>query len=474
MHRFYVKIELTGPIYPPLHLGIEMIIINANIITWGKPNQILENQAIVISDGVINRIIPTTEISVLFPEEEILDAHGQYVMPGNICAHTHFYGAFSRGMAIPGSSPANFLDILQKLWWPLDKVLDEKAIRFSALVCLIDAIKHGTTTLIDHHASPNAIQGSLDVIAKAVVEAGVRASLCYEVTDRNGIEGAKAGIEENVRFLKYIQNENQNGLLSGLFGLHASITLSDETLERCRSATPEGTGFHLHVAEDAVDEEDSLKRFGKRIIPHLRDFGMLGPKTMIAHGVHLDELEMDLLSTTGSWVSTQPRSNMNNAVGIASVEKMIKLGIPVCIGNDGFSNAMWNEWKMTYLVQKLQQHDPRVMPADLVIQMGVYNNARFVNSIFNCAPVGSVEIGAAADLILVDYHPYTPLTTGNLPWQIIFGFDESMVTTTIVNGKVLMRNRELLTLDEEKITAEARSIAPEIWARYNAEFMNRG
>lgn len=174
-----------------------MLIKNANLITWGSPNQILADQAVLVENDRVRETGPSSRLEARYPQEEILDARGQLVMPGNICAHTHFYGAFARGMAIPGHAPRNFLEILEKLWWPLDKSLLAEDVRYSALLCLVDAVKHGTTTLFDHHASPNAIDGSLDVIAEAVEQAGLRACLCYEVTDRDGPEKMKAGIAES-------------------------------------------------------------------------------------------------------------------------------------------------------------------------------------------------------------------------------------------------------------------------------------
>ena len=186
-----------------------MLIINGKIITWGLENQILpEGTGILVREGIIEKIAPQDELAQLYPDEEKLDAEGQYVMPGNICAHTHFYGAFSRGLAIPGNPPKNFVQILKKLWWNLDKALDEDGVKYSVLVCLVDAIKHGTTTLIDHHASPNAIEGSLDIVADAVNQSGIRASLCYEVTDRDGMDKAEQGMQENLRFIKRVAKHN--------------------------------------------------------------------------------------------------------------------------------------------------------------------------------------------------------------------------------------------------------------------------
>jgi putative selenium metabolism protein SsnA len=448
-----------------------MLITNATLITWDEPNQVLEDHALFIQDGLIADLGPQADLEARYPQAERLDAGGQYVMPGNICAHTHFYGAYARGMAIHGAAPKDFPEILEKLWWPLDKALTYEDVRNSALVMLVDAIKHGTTTLIDHHASPNAIDGSLDVIAEAVEQSGLRASLCYEVTDRNGADGAKAGIAENVRFIKQqVALSDQRPRLAATFGLHASLTLSEETLEACREAAPEGIGFHIHVAEHEVDQYDSLAKSGLRVVDRLQRHGMLGPRSIVVHAVHVDAQEINLLAETGTWVTHQPRSNMNNGVGIGDVESMMRAGVSVCLGTDGFSSTMWEEWKTAYLVHKVWRRDPRRMSGTDVANMAVYNNAWLAGSFFPKAPLGVLAPGAHADLIFVDYHPHTPLTAGNLPWQIIFGFHESMVTTTIVAGKVLMRDRQLLTLDEAEIAAQARAAAPSVWERYNQQF----
>ena len=443
----------------------EYLITNGSLITWESNNRVLEGQAVYLKDDRIEEIGPQAELLAQHSSTEVLDAAGQYVMPGNICAHTHFYGAFSRGMAIPGAAPKDFPDILRKLWWPLDQALDMEAVRASAEVMLVDAIRHGTTTLIDHHASPNAIDGSLDVIADAVDQSGLRAVLCYEVTDRNGEDGTQAGIAENLRFINRLK-ESPHPRLGATFGLHASLTLSDETLGKCLLAAPKGTGFHIHVAEHPADEYDSLAKSGKRVVDRLAGFGMLGPNSILVHGVHIDAGEAVLLAESQTWLTHQPRSNMNNAVGAADIDSLLRLGIKVCLGTDGFSSTMWEEMKFAYLLQKVWHGDPRRMPGNEVVRMAAYHNAELANRFFPAAPIGKLVPGAYADIIFVDYHPHTPLTAGNLPWQIIFGFHESMVTTTIAAGKVLMRDRQLLTLDEAAITARARELAPQVWGRY--------
>jgi putative selenium metabolism protein SsnA len=447
-----------------------MLIINGTLITWEEPNRILEDHAVLVQDGRIAAIGPQAELVAQHPDEERLDAGGQYVMPGNIVAHTHFYGAYARGLAIPGPAPKDFPEILEKLWWPLDRALTMEDVRLSAEVMLVEAIRHGATTLIDHHASPNAIEGSLDAIAEAVDQSGLRAVLCYEVTDRNGLDQARQGIQENVRFMRRAAQESPaGGRVAATFGLHAGLTLSDETLDACRAAAPDGAGFHIHVAEHEADEYDSLEKSGKRAVDRLQAHGILGPNTIVAHAVHVDGREANLLAENGVWVTHQPRSNMNNGVGVANVESLMRLGVQVCLGTDGFTSTMWTEWKTAYLLHKVWNRDPRRMNGMDVARMAAYNNARLAGRFFP-HPIGVLAPGAYADLIFVDYHPHTPLTAGNLPWQIIFGFHESMVTTTIVAGKVLMHERRLLTMDEKDVADRARRQAPAVWERYNRQF----
>jgi putative selenium metabolism protein SsnA len=424
---------------------------------------LIDDGALLIQGRRITALGTTPDLVTRFPDGDHWDAGGQLVLPASICAHTHFYGAFSRGMGIPGEPPETFPQILQRLWWRLDKALTLEDVRYSALVCLVDAVRHGTTTLIDHHASPNAIDGSLDVIAEAVQRAGLRASLCYEVTDRDGPERAQAGIEENVRFAKQVSEDPQ---LAASLGLHASLTLSEQTLVDCVSAAGElGLGFHVHVAEGVSDQEDSLQKSGMRVVHRLGEAGILGPKTIAVHCVHVSESEIERLARTETQVTHQPRSNMNNAVGVAPVETMLGRGINVGLGNDGFSNQMFAEMKTAYFLHKLDQGDPQAMPGNVVMDLAYRNNAQLAQAFWPDQRLGELSEGAMADLAFIDYRPTTPLSADNLPWHILFGVEASMITSTVCAGRVLMRDRQLLTLDEEAITARSRELAAEVWGR---------
>jgi putative selenium metabolism protein SsnA len=444
-----------------------MLITNATLITWNKSNEILTDAALWIENGQISDFGPSAELQARYPRATLYDARGQLLLPGNICAHTHFYGMYSRGLAIPGQPAARFSQILDSLWWPLDQALDQQATRLSALVCLVDAIKHGTTTLIDHHASPNFLTGSLNAIADEVEKSGLRATLSYEVTDRYGEAKMREAIAENVDFIKTV-SDGSRPLLRGTFGLHAPLTISTPTLTACLAAIDGlDVGLHIHVSESGDDRAALAARGDGLPITWLHQHGGLGPKSILAHAVHVDESEIELLAETQTWVTHQPRSNMNNAVGVAQTEKMLEMGVKVCLGNDGFSNAMWEEWKAAYFLHKIHHQDPRRMGGYTVTEMAIYNNAALASSLYE-QPIGIIQKGAAADLMLVDYQPPTPLTAGNLPWHILFGFRESMVTGTIVNGQVLMKDRQLLSLDESEIAAQARALAPKVWETYNS------
>jgi putative selenium metabolism protein SsnA len=443
-----------------------MLIYNATVITFDDQNQIIDNGAVHFTNDTIDAVGDSRTLLAQYPADQPWDAHGMVLMPGQICAHTHFYGAFARGMYIPGAPAKDFPEILERLWWRLDKALDLAGVQSSAEVCLVDAIRNGTTTLIDHHASQRAIDGSLDAIADAVTTSGLRAALCYEVTDRDGLDAAKAGIRENSRFIQKVKADANQKRVAATFGLHASMTLSDATLAAC---VAEAKRFHVHVAEHPADEYDSIARSGKRTVERLHDFGITGPESIMAHCIHIDTWEMALLKETGTFVTHQPRSNMNNAVGAADITTMLRGNMALCLGNDGFSNDMFTEMKVADLLQKVSHNDPRYLGADKVIQMAVYNNRRLAGSFFE-KPVGIIAPSAYADLILLDYYPTTPLSSANLPWHILFGVSGGHVHSTIAHGQVLMRNRELLTMDEAAITARSREVAKQTWERYWAMF----
>ncbi|MGZ3610593.1 MAG: putative aminohydrolase SsnA [Ktedonobacteraceae bacterium] len=453
----------------------DILIGNGMVVTLGTQNELIEEGAVLVHDGRIAAIGKDAILRQQYADAEYTDSGGGLIMPGFLCTHTHFYGAFARGMSIPGDPPRNFPEILERLWWKLDKLLTLEDTRASAEIFMADAIRNGTTCVVDHHASPNAIEGSLDVIADAVEQAGIRACLAYEVSDRDGLAIVADGIRENERFIRSLWVERKSqaeaGMIAASYGLHASFTLSTSTLERCATgATDLGVGFHIHVAEDISDERDCTTRYGMRVVDRLEADRILGPHSIAAHCVHVRSGEMSRLAETRTNSVHNPRSNMNNAVGCMPVEEMVQAGVNVGLGNDGFSMNMMQEMKAAYLLHKLALEDPRVMPGDLVLKLEFQHNARIMDAVFSpfsadFPRVGELSVGSAADIVLLDYLPPTPLTSGNFPWHLIFGMDGHQVNSTMVNGRWLMRNRHLLTVDEARIHARAKELSQALWNR---------
>ncbi|MBX2992132.1 MAG: putative aminohydrolase SsnA [Bacteroidetes bacterium] len=387
--------------------------------------------------------------------EEIVDLSGKFIMPGMVNAHTHLYSALARGMSAPRQSPKNFLDILRKIWWKLDESLDEESIYYSALVGSIEAIKHGTTTLIDHHASPNEIVGSLDVIKKAMSETGLRGVLCYETTDRGGRRRRDAGLDENERFA----SENlHNPMVRGTIGAHASFTLNDDTMQALgHLSRMYECGVHIHVAEDKADVRDSVKQRGANLVRRLEKSGILSHKSILAHGVHLAKSELGRVEASGAWLVHNPRSNMNNAVGHAPLQWF---SASSALGTDGFPADMFEECKLGFF--RNQESDHRVAFARLpdMLQAG----QRLAGSFFQ-QEFGTLAVGSAADLIVLDYSPPTPLTKTNLIGHFLFGMNSGMVAHTMVHGKWRMFNRQSVGTNEAAITGEAAKVAARLWKR---------
>ncbi len=439
-----------------------MIIYNATVISLGAKPLLIPNGAVYVRDDRIMDVGKSSRIMKAYKSMPSINANGKVLMPGLINSHTHLYSTFALGMLGIGPQPRNFMQTLKKVWWRLDRALSEEAIQLSALISLAQAIRAGTTTLIDHHSSPNAIRGSLNCLGDTIEDVGIRACLSYEVSDRDGMRRTREGIAENVRFLQAVSR--RSSLVRGLFGLHSSFTVSDETLRRCvNAARAVNAGFHLHCAEGLIDNEDSIKKHGKGVIERLAELGVLGPKTILAHCVHVSEAQISLLAKTRTMVAHNPRSNMNNAVGCAPLTHMLKRGITVGLGTDGMSESMWDELKTGVLLHKHVGRDVRAGTSEMITAL-FQNNARIASRIFG-AKIGVIEKCAKADLILVDYYPPTPLTKENLAAHVLFGIANARVDSTIVNGKILMQNGKLRRINESSIATRGRKIARQLWRR---------
>jgi len=429
------------------------------VVTLGEENRVLWDGSVVTEGDRIEAVGQAAEMTSRYPEAEVVDCSGKIILPGFICTHHHFYSTMARGMAPPGEPASNFVEVLERLWWKLDMALSEEDITLSTQIPLIECIRNGTTTIIDHHASPSYREGSLDLIEGAVRQAGLRASLCYEVSDRNK---PGAGIAENERFIKKVGKGD--GQIASLMGLHASFTVSDETVETCVGiAEDAGVGCHIHVAEDAADREDSLAKYGVPTINRLQSLGVTGEKSIFVHCVHIDEGEMEILADTNTIVVHNPESNMNNAVGVTKLLKLLEKGVLVGLGTDGMSSDMLSQMRCAYLLHRLDNLDPRVafMEAPQIL---LWNNAEIAERQFGLR-LGEIAEGRPADLAILDYHPPTPLDENNFLGHLIFGLVDATVDTTVCKGTILMRDKQILALDEERIAARSRELAPKMWTR---------
>ena len=439
-----------------------LLIKNGIVVTLGEKNRVLYGHAVLCEGGLIRKVAPQKELEGT--PAEVLDASGKVVMPGFINAHMHFYSTMVRGLGKAEPS-RDFQEVLEHLWWRLDKKLTLDDCYYSALLALVDAIKRGTTTLIDHHASPFAARGSLNRIADAVKKTGLRASLCYELSDRDGAKVAQDGIDENVDFIKRCRKE-RDGQLKALFGLHASFTITDGTMEKAAEAGKAlEAGFHVHTAEAKSDQDFNEKNFGMRVVERLHKYGILGPKTIAAHCVHVNEHEMDLLKETSTAVAHNPQSNMNNAVGVADIIKMFEKGILVGLGTDAMTVNMLEEVRAALWVHHLARNNPSVGFMESLSTLA-FNNARIANRYWE-PKVGELREGHAADIILMDYYPPTPFNENTFLGHLGFGLSQSFVDTTICAGKVLMEGKKLtIDVDEEEIAAKSLELSTRLWERF--------
>jgi len=435
---------------------------NGIVVTLGEKNRVIWNATVVTDGERIAAVGDSAEMKRLFPDAAAVDCSGKIILPGFICTHHHFYSTMARGMGIPGEPASNFVEILERLWWKVDRALAEEDITLSAQGPLIDCIRNGTTTVIDHHASPSMRDGSLDPIETAVRQAGMRASLCYEVSDRNEAGG---GIAENKRFIQKVGKGD--GQIAAMMGMHASFTLSDATIEECVGiARDAGVGCHIHVAEDAADREDSLAKYHLPTVNRLHNLGVTGEQSIFVHCVHIDESEMDILASTGTIVVHNPESNMNNAVGVTPLLSLLKKGVLVGLGTDGMGSDMLAQMRCAYLLHRLANRDPRVAFLEAP-QLLLQNNAAIARRQFGVR-LGEIAVGLPADLAILDYRPPTPLSEANFLGHLIFGLVDATVDTTVCKGKILMQSKQILSMDEERIAARSRELAPRMWKRLEA------
>ena len=436
-----------------------LIVGNGKMITRDPAAPFLESGAVAIDGNTIVKVGSLEEVKADYPDAEYIDAKGGVIMPGFINVHEHIYSAFARGLSINGYNPKGFLDILDGQWWTIDRHLTLQQTYLSAMATYIDSIKNGVTTVFDHHASFGSITGSLFEIEKAAKETGVRSCLCYEISDRDGMEKSRESIQENVDFINHALKDDTD-MIAGMMGMHASFTISDETMERCVAMKPDGVGYHIHVAEGIEDLHACLRDHSTRIIDRLMDWGILGEKTLAAHCIYVNKHEMELLKETDTMVVHNPESNMGNACGCPPTMAIFHTGVLTGLGTDGYTHDMTESYKVANILHKHHLCDANAAWGEDPVML-FENNAKIANRYFK-KPLGVLREGAAADVIVLDYDPLTPMHAGNVNSHILFGMTGRSVVTTVANGKVLMKDRVLTGIDEAKIMADCRQAAADL------------
>lgn len=430
------------------------VIRNTTIMQTEAPFAVTEGVDIVIIDDLIATI--GSDAGATVKANKVIDGRGKVVIPGNVCSHHHYYSGLSRGMLISAGAQTDFIQVLKEWWWRLDRGLGEEACYYSSLICSIDAILAGTTTAIDHHASPSYIEGSLDTIARGMEQVGIRGSTCYEVTDRNGgMAEVERGVAENIRFAKASKKQR---LVKAMIGGHAPFTIPDEGLALMGEAVrTTGCGIHLHVGEDKYDVVHSHHHYNLDIVDRLEKFGLLTDNALLVHGLWLNSAEIEKLNSYGCFFAHNGRSNMNNNVGYARHIQEVK---NLVIGTDGCGGNMFEELKLAFFKHKDQGGS--WWPSDYVAALNRGN--RLVERYFD-GKFGQVAEGFKADLVICDYHAPTPLVAQNAASHFVWGMSSNCVQSVLVDGKLVMEDRKIAHLDIDAIYAEAAKVAKTVWER---------
>ena len=446
-----------------------LLVGNGRVITRDSERPYIEDGAVVVNGAKVAAVGTYPQMEKAYPEAELIDARGGVIMPGLINCHTHIYSGLARGLTIRGCDPHNFLENLEQQWWNIDRHLTLDGTRASAYATILDSIRNGVTTIFDHHASFAEIPGSLFAIKDVAQELGIRACLCYEVSDRDGIEKRDQSIAENAEFARWAATQDTD-MIAAMFGGHAPFTLSDETLDKMVEANDGLTGFHIHVCEGMNDVYDSAQNHGCTAVHRLLDHGLLGERTMLGHCIHITPADMDIIAATKTKIVNNPESNMGNAVGCAPVLEFFKRGIVVAMGTDAYTHDMLESLKVFLPMQRHNSCLPDVGWTEAMTML-FKNNRTVAEKYFSARsggkPLGVLAPGAAADIAVFDYKPFTPFSGENVDGHILFGLEGKSCRTTIINGRVLYKDRSFQDIDEEAINAWTLSEAKKLWGELN-------
>jgi putative selenium metabolism protein SsnA len=442
---------------------VDLLIKNGIIVTMDPSRRILEQHTLAIEDGRVVEIGRTEDLQQRHSDVESVDATGRIVMPGLVCSHSHLYGMLLRGASLSVTPPSDFTQILQRIWWPLDEAMNYEDAYASALVATLEFAKSGVTMFADTYSGPNSISGVLDKICNAVESIGIRSFLAFEVTERHSKDEGLSGMKENARFAEMISKRNTSKT-QALFSIHASFTVSDELIREVKKTAER---FHspitIHASEGLGDLHHNLETYGKTTIERLSDLGLLGSNVILAHCVHLNSKEIDLIARTKTGVAHNPMSNMLNAVGVSPVQRMIAQKVTVGLGNDGYVFDMFENMRTAFLLHRLYSKDPNAIDSYSVLEMATINGAKLYG---REKDIGSIEVGKKADIIVIrpSILP-TPLTSDTAVNHIVNTVDGDDVEHVFVDGKQIVKNKRLLSFDEQQAQELSQTAAANLWKR---------
>lgn len=443
--------------------SLSLLVKNGVMVTMDGQRRILENHSIVIENGRIAEIGKTTDLEKKQEFGEVLDASGCIVMPGLVCSHSHLYGMLLRGAPLKIVPPSDFTQILQRVWWPMDEAMTMEDAYASALVACVEFAKSGVTTFADTYSGPNSMQGVLNHIARAVDKVGIRGFISFEATERHSNDEGRKGVQENVRFAEK-SHANSSSKARPLFSIHASFTVSDDLIkETKRLADKYHATITIHTSEGLGDVQHNLEHYGKRTVERLQDLGLLGPSTVLAHCVNLNEHEIDIISKTKTGVAHNAMSNMLNAVGVAPVVRMLEKNVNVGLGNDGYIFDMFENMRSTFLIHREHHRNPNAIDAYTVLEMATINGARLYGMENE---IGSIETGKRADVIIIKPGILpTPLNASSVVGHLINTVDGDDIEHVLVGGEPIVKNKRLMTFDEQEAQEISQKSAAKLWER---------
>ena len=420
---------------------MSILLKNATYINW--ENLHFSKTNIFVNEGENGIIEFISNPDKINSYDKTIDCKGKLVTKSFAVGHHHVYSTLSRGMPAPQKSPNNFYEILKYIWWKIDKALDKDMIEASALATAIACAKAGSTFVIDHHASPNFITGSLDVIAKAFEKVGISHLLCYEITDRDGIEKAESGLAETENYLK----QNQ-----GLVGLHASFTVGDNTLQKASDLMNKyNSGIHIHVAEDIYDQQHCVENHNKRVVERLNDYGILNfSKSILVHCLKINKNERNLIKNSKAFVVQNTESNLNNNVGYFNSEG---LGKNIMLGTDGMHSDMLRSAQAAYFVG--QGFDKIDFSSSYV---------RFRKA-HNYLKTNNLKGDNENNLVIFDYDSPTEINENNFLGHFIFGLSSRHIQHVISNGKLIVKDKIIQNVDEEEIQKFTKEQSLRLWSK---------